>query len=49
MVSTQSMILKITSTDSKTYMKSETNLMLCCMRLDKVEEITLILVKTSQQ
>ena len=49
MVSIQSMTLKITFTDSTTCMKLETNLMRYFMKLDKVEEIILILVKTSQQ
>jgi len=46
MVSTQFTTLKITSTDSTTFMKLETNSMLFFMRLDKVEVIILILVRT---
>jgi hypothetical protein len=49
MVSTQFTILKIIFTDNTIYTKLETNLTLFFMRLDKVEEIILILVKTSQQ
>jgi hypothetical protein len=49
MVSTQSTTLKITSIDNTTYRRLETNLTLFFMRLDKVEVIILILVKTSQQ
>jgi hypothetical protein len=48
MVSTQSTTLKITYTDNTTCMKLETNLTHCYMRLDKVEVITLISVKTLQ-
>ena len=48
MVSTQSMTLKITYIDNTTCMKLETNLMRYFMRLDKVEVIILILVKTLQ-
>jgi len=48
MVFTQSMTLKITYTDNTTYMKLETNLTRCYMRLDKIETIILISVKTLQ-
>jgi hypothetical protein len=40
--------LKITYIDNTTYTKLETNLMSYYMRLDKIEVIILILVKTLQ-
>jgi hypothetical protein len=48
MESTLSMTLMTTYTDNTTYTKSETNLMLSFMRLDKVEVIISISVKTLQ-
>jgi hypothetical protein len=48
MVFIQSTTHKIIYTDSITYMKLETNLMLYFMRLDKAEEIISTSVKTLQ-